>query len=235
MPVSPIPVLIFLLAFGGTTISLWVSQTLELVPRCSVFLDGCISISAAGRYPPAVHVFRGTIIPQATLLMLFWPLTSVWLHGLGAGTPRVRAAVAALGGTSPVLLIYYVVGLGQDGVWIEDVRLIIIRIFFVMTLAAQMLTGAVLLRHGKLAAGPRPAVPRWLAGLLLWLAIALLAVALMSVPVHFAMADPSVPLNLMQWYASTAFLIWFVLLWLAWRRTGFRRVGWHVPAREQQT
>jgi hypothetical protein len=229
MPITPIPILVVVLAVVGTTVSLWISQELELVRQCRVFVDGCISISAAGRHPPALHVFHGTIIPHATLLMALWPLTALWLRELGAGTPRLRAAIAILGGISPIFLIYYIVGLGQEGIWIEGVRLIVIRIFFVMALLAQVMTGAVLLRHAHAAPPTTTAVPPSLARALLWVAIVMGLIAGMSVPLHFTLDDPRAPLNLMQWHASTVFLIWFVLLWLAWRITGFRRLHWHAP------
>jgi hypothetical protein len=231
MPITPIPILVVVLAVVGTTVSLWISQELDLVRQCRVLVDGCISISAAGRHPPAIHVFHATIIPHATLMMALWPLTAMWLRELGAGTPRLRAGIAILGGTSPILLIYYVVGLGQGGIWIEDIRLIVIRVFFVMALIAQTMTGAVLLRHAHAAPPSMTPVPPWLARALLWVAIVMALIAGMSVPVHFTLNDPSVPLNLMQWHASTVFLIWFLLLWLAWRITGFRRLHWHAPRR----
>jgi hypothetical protein len=222
MPVTPIPFMAAALAIVGTSAALWISQTLQLVPTCNVYIDGCISISAAGRHPPAVHAFRATIIPHGTLLMLVWPLTALWLRGLAAGTPPMRRAIVALGGVSPVFLIYYVVGLGEDGVWIEEPRLIVIRVFFVMTLIAQVLTSAALLRARTMPS----AVPRWLARLLLCLAVGTFGVAAASVPLEFMLADPSVAHNLMQWYASTVYLVWFLLLWLAWRYSGFTHIEW---------
>jgi hypothetical protein len=229
MPITPIPFLIALLAIVGTSVALWISQTLELVPRCNVYLEGCISISAAGRHPPAVHAFRAMIIPHGTLLMLVWPLTVHWLRELAAGTPPMRRVILLFGGVSPVFLIYYVIGLGEEGIWIEEPRLIVIRIFFVLTLVAQLLTGTAVLRHSRVG-GPG-AVPRWLAVLLLGVAIGTFAVAGVSVPLEFTLEDPSVAHNLMQWHASTIYLVWFILLWLAWRQSGFTHLEWPAPAR----
>ncbi|MFU8814423.1 MAG: hypothetical protein ACNA7W_03695 [Pseudomonadales bacterium] len=227
MPITPIPLLIVALAFVGATVALSISQALGLVERCNVYWDGCISVSAAARQDPAVHAFRATVVPHGTLLMLMWPLTVHWLRGLGAGTPAMRLAIALLGGISPPMLIYYVIGLGEEGAWIEGPRLIVIRIFFVMTLLAQVLTGVALHRHARAAlAGHRPAVPQWLCVALLWVAIGMFGVALLSVPVGIALADPSVAHNLMQWYASSVYLAWFALLWLAWRCSGFTRLDW---------
>jgi hypothetical protein len=229
LPVTPIPLMIVMLAIAGTTVGLWISQTMGLVDQCNVYLDGCISISAAGRYPPAVHVFHATIIPHGTLLFLVWPLTVMWLRALGAGSRAMRATILFLGGLSPVFLIYYVVGLGQSGVWIDTSRLIIIRFFFVMTLIAQILTSLALLSHAR-TAGTGGGVPRRLAIALLAVALGTFCVAASSVPIHFALVDPSVPLNLMQWYASTVYLVWFLLLWVAWHRSGFCHIAWSSAA-----
>lgn len=138
MKLWPLPLLAIGLGVAGVTITLWLSRAYELVPYCRVFIDGCISISAAGRREPSVFVFRGTIIPMATLLMVVWWLNVRWLHGLAAVGPVQRAALHLLGTLSPALLIVYIALIGAPGDEVHAIRQLAIRIYFPAALEALL-------------------------------------------------------------------------------------------------
>src|SRR5680860_469154 len=50
---------------------------------CNPYWDGCTSISRAGRYGWANHLFQGALLPYTALLGLYWWLNQRWLLALG--------------------------------------------------------------------------------------------------------------------------------------------------------
>ncbi len=209
-----LPALIFLVSFAGVAISLWLARSFELVDHCRVFIDGCHSISAAGREEPAVFVFRATIIPSGMLLIAVWWLNVRWLAGLGAAGALSRGFIHLLGTASPVLLIAYIALVGSDGEVDHVVRQAVITTYFPATLVAKMLLAIALLRH------PQPGLARWLPATMLAVAAGVLAVALASVVFGTFLDDPSVAHNRLQWSGTLAFAAWYLLLAKAWRDTG---------------
>ncbi len=213
MKLERLPIAVFVLSFVGVAVSLWLARSFELVPHCRVFIDGCHSISAAGRQEPAVFVFRGTIIPTGMVLILVWWLTTNWLRELGAGrTPRFF--IHLLGTASPVLLIAYIALVGSQGEIDHAIRQTVITTYFPATLLAKIITAICLLKLCP------PTIPRWLPVIMLVIAIAVLGVAASSVVFTQLLDDPSTAHNLLQWNGTTAFSAWYLLLWIAWRRTG---------------
>jgi len=213
MKAWPLPLLAIGLGLAGVTITLWLSRAFELVPCCRVFIDGCISISAAGRREPSVFVFRGTIIPMATLLMVVWWLNVRWLRGLAAAGPVQRAAFHLLGTLSPALLIVYIALIGAPGDEVHAIRQLAIRIYFPAALVAKAALAIALLRHRP------PSLPPPLPWLMLTIATLVLIAALASVALEALLADPSRAHNLLQWNATSAFAVWYLLLAIAWKRT----------------
>ena len=209
----PLPLLAIGLGLAGVAITLWLSRAYELVPYCRVFIDGCISISAAGRREPSVFVFRGTIIPMATLLMVVWWLNVRWLRGLAAMGSVQGVALHVLGTLSPALLIVYIALIGAPGDEVHAIRQLAIRIYFPAALVAKALLAIALLRHRP------PALPLLLPWLMLAIATVVLTAALASIALEALLADPSRAHNLMQWHATSAFAVWYGLLALAWRRS----------------
>ena len=213
MKAWPLPLLAIGLGIAGVTITLWLSRAYELVPYCRVFIDGCISISAAGRREPSVFIFRGTIIPMATLLMLVWWLNGAWLKALGAAGAGPRAVLHLLGTLSPVLLIVYIALIGAAGEDVHAIRQIAIQTYFPAALLAKIILAGALLRRSP------PALGRRLPWLMLIIAIVVLLVAIASVVLAATLVDPSKAHNLMQWHATSAFAVWYLLLGAAWQRT----------------
>jgi len=217
MKTWPLPPALPLLAIGlgvaGVTIALWLSRAYELVPCCRVFIDGCISISAAGRREPAVFVFRGTIIPMATLLTVVWWLNVAWLRASGIAGAAKRAALQVLGTLSPMLLIVYIALIGAPGDEVHTIRQLAIQTYFPAALLAKIILAGALLRQSP------PALGRLLPWLMLIIALAVLVVAVASVVLAATLVDPSKAHNLMQWHATSAFAVWYLLLGVAWKRT----------------
>jgi hypothetical protein len=47
---------------------------------CIPYIEGCTSISATGRYPPASFLFKSVMMPEAILLALYWLFSVAWLR-----------------------------------------------------------------------------------------------------------------------------------------------------------
>lgn len=215
MKLARIPCGIFLLSFVGVAISLWLSRSFELVPQCRVFIDGCISISASGREEPAVFVFRATIIPTGMLLILTWWLNVQWLQLLGLRRRLSIVLLHLLGTASPILLICYIALIGSAGELDHQIRQAVITSYFPATLLAKIILAFTLIRLN--VDGLKP----WLARTMLVIAVVVLALAVSSVLVSAVLDDPSMVHNLSQWHGTTAFAAWYLLLALAWSKTGF--------------
>ena len=212
-----LPALAIGLGVAGVAITLWMSRAYGLVPDCRVFIDGCISISAAGRREPSVFIFRATVIPMATLLSLVWWLNLSWLRSLGVSIQSwTRSLLHLLGTVTPVSLIVYIALIGAAGDQVHAIRQLAIQTYFPATLLAKIILAGVLLQR------PQPRLGRWLPRLMLIIAVVVLLAAVASVVLAATLPDPSKAHNLLQWHATSAFAAWYVLLAMAWGRSAFR-------------
>ena len=209
-----LPPIAFGLVVAGTAATLWVSQRLELIPPCRVYVDGCSSISAVGRHPPASCVFRLTMIPAAVLLMLTWLLVGRWLSELGVACRPVCRVIGGVGGVLPLMAITYILLLGVDAPRLEALKELSIHLYFLVALIIKTVTGALLLGQ----AGRNPLGPSHrLAHGLFWLALALLLTGVTGIVLDQTQDDWSRIRNLMQWHGTTVYTFWYLLLWQAWR------------------
>ncbi len=205
-----LPVLAMALGVLGVALALSLSRRFELVTHCRVFIDGCISISAAGRREPAVFVFRATIIPMATLLMVIWWLNVRWLRELGVRSFVIGPALYLFGIFSPALLIVYIALIGAPGEPAHAIRQFAITSYFPAALVAKIVLSLVLLARRPLV------INRQLPWAMLLIAIAVLMLAIASVVLEIVLDDPSRAHHLMQWHGTSAYAVWYLLLGLAW-------------------
>ncbi|MDH3647482.1 MAG: hypothetical protein OER80_11985 [Gammaproteobacteria bacterium] len=103
-----------LLPLAGINIAYFLSVDAELVPRCIPYLQGCTSISATGRHPPGSVVYRGTVIPSACFMLLYWYFASQWLAAHGNKSLRGRM-LPWLGLCAAIFLVTFVAALGEVG------------------------------------------------------------------------------------------------------------------------
>ncbi len=219
MPLRLLPLLVFFVPAIGANLSLWWSQHLGLVPECNVYLEGCTSISAAGRYEPVIFFFRALIIPTAVLMMLFWRLTCCWLAELGERS-RVRLGVMeVIGHVAGLFLILYATFLGSEGDGYRLMRRYGVTVFFAFTYLAQLLATGVL--YARLRAGLTDVAP-WLVRSMVVLCALMLLGGIASIPAAEWALDRSAANNIIEWNLSGLLMGWFLLAWLAWRQTDFR-------------
>ena len=113
------------------------------VPACNPFIDGCTSISRAGRHGWAWFAFKAGMLPYATLLAFYWLAAQAWLRGV---TGRGSGAMITAGLVGAVFLVLYATFLGSDGAAYRVMRRYGINVYFGGTWLAQALMVAALWR-----------------------------------------------------------------------------------------
>ena len=198
-----------------------ISVAHEIFPTCNPFIDGCVSISKAGRYGPANPVFRGFMVPGAILQGLTWLLCTAWLLRLGAAGRSLKW-LPWLGLAAGLFLVVYGTVIGIEGKVYQLLRRHGVMIYFGCTYLNMLMTANLL--HGLVKQGKLSLPFR-----MDYLLVALLAANLLMGLAHVFAA----PLLLgpegrdrvedaVEWYAGTTFTFYFLALGWLWKRTNFR-------------
>lgn len=136
----------------------WLNAAGAHLPDCNPYLSGCLSVSAAARSGPGLHLFRAMALPGAALLALSWWLLLPWARWVGQGVDRGATVRSAVGTIGALFLILYAAWLGTEGDFYRWLRHQGVVFFFGLTALAQlMVAGAVWPRREVLAqarAGP---------------------------------------------------------------------------------
>jgi hypothetical protein len=212
-PISlwPLPLIAGLTVFAGAVCAAWVSMHLELTPACNPLLDGCVSISRAGRHDLANIVFRGLVLPSAVLQAITWWLCGQWLS---QGPTSFRSAkwMQILGVLAGVFLCLYTSFLGTEGDAYRFLRQYGTVGYFGLTYLCMLILLGALRRN--------PDAPRAAASLLQSLCTALLILGLSNALLAQLFDDPVKDRieNISEWWLGLGFVLVFVLLAYLWRR-----------------
>lgn len=208
MLIRGLPVLTGLMPLVGINLAYWIGVDAGILPSCIPYLDGCTSISATGRYPPGDRLFRAVMLPQSVLLAATWVFAAEWLKILVPDSKAPRS-VLVFGLLGALALILYVSYLGTKEPFYELMRRFGIYIYFLGTGIAQLvLTLALKRSQWRQAMLWVVAIP-WLLGLANFAQKAL-------------RADPDMMENVIEWVVSVLMQVWFLLLYVGWRKTSFR-------------
>lgn len=139
LPAWPLAVIPALLSLVVIHAGYGLSSVYGEVPGTWPYFDGGVSVSRANRQLPALHVFRGGVLPSAGLLVLVWVVALEWLRAESIATARKRATIRALGMLGAVFLVLYAVTLGTEGQAYRLMRRFGIYVFFGGTGIAQVL------------------------------------------------------------------------------------------------
>ncbi|MEL6199463.1 MAG: hypothetical protein AAFR09_04560 [Pseudomonadota bacterium] len=172
-----------------------ISARADLIPDCFVYLDGCTSISATGRYGVSYWLFKAFMLPQALLLALFWRRLA---RGLPASGSRDALLIAGLVGAA--FLVLYTVFLGSQGDVYRLMRRYGVFVFFLGTFIAQILATRRLARSALTRRAQR-----FQQALLLLMGM----LALAEIPLGtFGLQDDQAE-NVIEWNFSLAMQVWF--------------------------
>jgi hypothetical protein len=201
--------------------ALWLSISLELIPACKPFLDGCVSNSRAGRHDLSNYIFRALVLPAAVLQGLTWMLCAAWLKGMDTEVRRLLRILPWLGVLAGVFLILYGTFLGTEGQAYRWMRRYGVILYFGFTYLCMLLASGALWR---LARSGRVNPPARLDQLLIALCVVTLVIGLAQVfvPLFLGSEDFKYRLgNILEWYAALAFTLFFLALAWLWRHTRF--------------
>lgn len=136
MIVAVVPVL-------SVNVNYLLSASADYIPDCFVYLEGCTSISATGRYGVSYWLFKAFMLPQALLLVMFW-------RGVARRVPPpgARDTIITAGTTGAVFLVLYTVFLGSEGDIYRLMRRYGVFVFFLGTFIAQIAATRRLARRG---------------------------------------------------------------------------------------
>lgn len=202
-----LPLAAGLLPLFAATGAHWLGVDAGHLPACFPYLEGCTSISATGRHPPGSFLFKAVQMPFAIVLVLVWILALDWLHTFPRQPSTLRARLILVFGLSgAAALLVYTSFLGTSEPFYEFMRRFGIYLYFAGTVFAQLLV-SVGLRIGSLGSWMRRVA-------MLPFLLGLLNLVLKSV-----LVDPDAMENRIEWIAALGMQAWFVLLYVAFRRS----------------
>jgi hypothetical protein len=190
----------------GVSLAYWLNIQGGSLPSCMPLLDGCTSISATGRYMPGSMPFRAVMLPQAAFLAILWWVCADWIRQI-APQSRIANAVVISGVVGAIALVLYVTFLGTEQPFYEFMRRFGIYFYFLGTVISQLLLTLAMptsrLRTAML----------WIIGTPFLLGVINL--------LQKALLEQSDKIeNGIEWTAALLMQVWFVLLYVAWRKSG---------------
>lgn len=132
-------ILIALLPIVAGNIAYLISAYDGFVPWCVPYLEGCTTVSRAGRSGDAIFLFRAAMMVYGVLLLWFWLYAHQWLTSLGLGAKKSMGIILWLGIIAAIFLIVYIDFLGTTGEVNRFMRRFGIIIYFTFTPLAQLM------------------------------------------------------------------------------------------------
>jgi hypothetical protein len=215
-----LPLFIGLVPLIGVHVAYLIAVDYGYLQLCVPYLEGCTSISGTGRYPPASFLFKAVEMAMAVALPVFWYFSVKWLRALNPGWHGHAVWSIFLSGLIGALaLIVYVTFLGTKEPVYEFMRRFGIYFYFLGTALAQLFL-AVSFR-GIARGLPDRELSR-LATAMLVLCLMPFALGILNLVQKsvfpYEVADRLE--NSIEWVASLVMQAYFVVVFLAWRRTG---------------
>ena len=206
--IRSLPLLVSILPILGVTAAYWLNIRAGVLPSCLPLFDGCTSISAAGRYMPGSMPFRASLLPQAAFLTYLWWFCSEWLKQVAPDSGK-RKAMLICGIVGAVALAVYVTYLGTHQAFYELMRRFGIYFYFLGTAVAQILLALAMSRSALRSA-------------MLWCSAAPFGLGLLNLFQKFFLNNSDSIENQIEWIAALLMQGWFVLLFVAWRKSGMK-------------
>ena len=191
----------------GINLAYWVGVQFDNLPACIPYIDGCTSISSTGRYPPGDRLFRAVMLPQSVFLAVSWYFTALWLHTVRPDARRSSTTALVAGLVGALALIVYVSYLGSNDPFYEIMRRYGIYVYYVATAIAQIAVSLAL---------PASRLRRIMLGIM----VTPFVLGLANFVQKAVLPEPDNIENVIEWIVSLLMQLWFVALWVAWRRSG---------------
>ncbi len=217
MTIRSLPLVAGIVPVAGVSLAYWLGVDSGVLPACSPLLDGCVSISATGRYMPASLLFHAVMLPQAVLLVFLWYFAAQWLRSISPNT-RAAWAIVAAGIVGALSLILYVTFLGTTTPFYEFMRRFGIYFYFLGTATAQLTLAIALLGYARQNGVRR--LKRTAIGML-WLCGLPFALGILNLTLKAVLDDADPAENRIEWISALFMQAYFILVYFAWRETSF--------------
>jgi len=209
------PLLLTFLPVATVIICYSLSASADQIPACIPLLEGCTTISSAGRYGISYFLFKAGMLPTAVLLVLFWPACRRWFLSLGGTDSFGLRAMVWLGVISAAFLVLYSVFLGSDGDIYRFLRRFGVTVHFSFSYLAQVL---LLNRLWDARREPSFHLPQYISSGMLAVSVLMLLLGLISIPVGEIIADTDDRIiNVIEWNFALLLFGWYLLIAMAWR------------------
>jgi hypothetical protein len=218
-PLWWLPLAAGLLPALGTVVAFQLAVAQGQFASCNPLIDGCVSISRAGRHDLPNIVFRALLLPGATLQAAVWLMAGTWLRRLGAPQGRLLQVLPWVGVTAAAFLVLYGTFLGTEGTGYRWMRRYGVVVYFGFTCIAMLIVGGAA-RRVAAATGQLRCVGAWLYGLCAALPLLGLVNSTSPLYVHGTTAQDALG-NATEWWGALVFTVFFVMLAWLWRRTNF--------------
>ena len=184
------------------------------VPWCMPYLDGCTTISQAGRSGDTIFFYRALVFPYSVLLILFWMYSKQWLELLHGHTTNSAQVILWLGVAGSVALLIYIDFLGTTGEINRLMRRIGAMLYFTLMPLAQ---SVMLYQHYKLLRNkPEVSIKPKVLQYQLIIMMLMLIIGVTSVILVLTGNNTSEIENIVEWNFSLLVNLYFagtVLIW----------------------
>jgi hypothetical protein len=185
------------------------------VPWCIPYIDGCTTISQAGRSGNTIFFYRAVVFPYSVLLILFWIFSKSWLELLHGHTTKIAWIIFWLGLAGSIALLIYIDFLGTTGEINRFMRRIGAMLYFTLTPLAQIL---MLYQHYNILC-KKPDVSIKPKVLQYQLIILLLMLIIGAISIFLVVTDniTSEIENIVEWNFSLLLNLYFLGMILIWK------------------
>ena len=191
------------------------------LPGCNPFVDGCTSVSATGRHPPASFLFRAAMLPQSVLLAAYWLASLAWYRALRRALgldSHSGGAIGWFGVTGAFFLVPYVTFLGTEEPFYEFMRRYGIYLYFLLNVIAKIVLASRVLPLARQLGIPSVLIVTRLQLALAWIPFGLGALNLLLKAI---LANADAAENRIEWIFALLMQLYFVLTYFSWRDTAF--------------
>jgi len=228
MALRLLPLVTGLLPIVAIHVSLLIAINAGVIPPCVPYIDGCVSISATGRYEPAVFLFKPAMTTEAALMAIYWLFGAAWLRALSRSAGKQPGAATTIlpviGIAGALALIVYVTFLGTQAPFYEFMRRVGIYFYFLFTVVAQIMLAT---KAFQLSRNLNLTSVTKISSLQLWLAVSPVALGVLNIVLKSTLDNADTPENVIEWISALVMHFIFVLTYFAWRDTDFS-ADWSV-------
>lgn len=188
------------------------------VSWCMPYIDGCTTISQAGRSGNTIFFYRAVVFTYSVILMWFWLYSKNWLDLLQGHTTKISQIIFWLGLAGSIALLIYIDFLGTTGEINHYMRRIGAMLYFTLTPLAQSL---MLNQHYNiLRKKPEVSIKPKVLQYQLIILLLMLLIGVISIFLAVTDNDTYESQNIVEWNFSLLLNLYFAGMFFIWKDYG---------------